>query len=209
MSMLLKSDDGNEFELALVEDRFPEVQDGGDDSAYTTITFRINTPDESWEETAPCIDLFELTNLREWLDAVARRGADVAEIEMVEPELRFSVSADSGDEVTVRIGFSAEEDRGSELAPPVGETGTGRAATPSSGRAEPDGPCVDIRLPREKLAAAAAELERDIQHATAAGPKAQRDAEDDSGIIGVPDEALNLIDEDRPLTEETDPDRML
>jgi hypothetical protein len=189
--MLLKSDDGAEFELALIEDRFPELQDDAADSNYTTITFRVATPDESWEETAPCMNLFELKNLEEWLQAVARGTPEEAELELLEPELKFSVAGDTGDQVTLRIGFHLE-DRPEEFS----------VDSPTD-----EADFVDIRTSRPKIAAAAAELHHDLTAAATVHPSTQAAAEEDSGIIGIPDEALGLIDEDSPAADETDPNR--
>lgn len=217
MSMLLKGDDGNEFELALIEDRFPEQQDDADDSTYTTISFRVGTPDESWEETAPCMNLFELKNLGEWLEAVAAGAPEIAEVELLEPELRFSVAGASGVQVTVRVGFhlTDEDAEDRSLSLDQNDAGAGMPIAPRPGPDEltstdaptPETQWVDIRLPRERLKAAASELRRDLEHATTVHPDTERAAEEDSGIVGLPDEALNLIDEDSPAADETDPDR--
>src|SRR5438477_11393730 len=100
MSMLLKSDDGAEFELALIEDRFPQIQDDANDSTYLTLSFRVAAGDETWEETAPMVNIFELNTLQEWLSAVGNGSPDIPELELLEPELRFSIIGDSGDTVT-------------------------------------------------------------------------------------------------------------
>src|SRR4029079_7163368 len=74
-------------------------------SDAVTCTFRVATSDDSWEETAPCLNIFEFQNLAEWLTAVADGGGDEAEMELLEPELRFAVVKDQGDKLTLRIGF--------------------------------------------------------------------------------------------------------
>lgn len=213
MSMLLKSDDGNEFELALIEDRFPELQDDAADSNYITLSYRVATPDESWEETAPTINLFELKNLEEWLRAVAEGAPEVTEIELLEPELRFSVAADAGDQVTLRVGFQLDE-IGDDLSTAPSEPGAGRPVDAaetdeltSLDAPTPEAQWVEIRLSRDKLAAAAAELERDLRAASTVHPPTQAAAEADSGVAGIPDEAFGLLDEDNPAVDETDDDR--
>jgi hypothetical protein len=218
MSMLLKSEDGNEFELALIEDRFPEQQDDFDDSTYTTISYRVSTPDEAWEETAPCMNLFELKNLEEWLDALARGTPEVAEVQILEPELTFSVVGDAGNEVTVRVAFRMEDEGPAEdrsLSYDPNASGVGKPAArrvgpdelTSLGADTPEAPWVDIRTSRDKIAAAVAELHEDLAHATTGHPRTERAAERDSGIAGLPDEGLNILDEDSPAVDETDPDR--
>src|SRR5262245_4894361 len=98
MAMLLTGDNGTEFELGLIEDTLEEdLQDGADDDTTLTLSFRVATREEEWEETAPVLNTFELSNLIAWLEGVAIRKPDIAEVELLEPELRFSVVGDRGD----------------------------------------------------------------------------------------------------------------
>jgi hypothetical protein len=179
MSMLLKGDNENEFELALVQDRFAEQQDGFGDSRFVTVSFRVATSQETWEETAPVMNLFQLENLVEWLRAVAHGSPEVSEVELLEPGLRFMVLRNSANGVTLRVGFHLE-DRPEEL---VIDAPTDEARH------------VDIRVSREQVGAAAAELGRDLRAALKA-PQTQS-PEEDLGIFGAPDSDLNLLaDED-------------
>src|SRR4029077_1855570 len=105
MSMLLRGANEAEFELALIEDRFPELQDSANDSAFVTLSIRVGAPEETWEETAPCLNIFELQTLAEWLEAVAAQRPEVGEVDLLEPDLNFSLSRENGGEVTVRVRF--------------------------------------------------------------------------------------------------------
>ncbi|MEX2219803.1 MAG: hypothetical protein WD749_13715 [Phycisphaerales bacterium] len=174
MAMLLQGVNEAEFELGLIEDRFPEVQDGTGDSAWCTLLIRVGTPEDTWEETAPCLNFFEVQNLVEWLEALSRARPDAGEIELLGPELRFSVAAESQGEVTIRIGFHLEgRPRDLALDAPT------------------DRHYVDIRIGRDQLRAAAAALRRDIESLTArAGRPADHDG--DSGLLGEPEEDLGL-----------------
>jgi hypothetical protein len=175
MVMLLNGENGSEFELALIQDRFPELQDGAADSGYLTLSFRVGTQEESWEETAPCMNLYELQTLQEWLDAVGEGHGDIPEVELLEPELRFSVVRNGGDTVTIRIDFHLE-DRPDQLVldAPTDEVDH-----------------IVVKLTREQIRAAAAELRRDLEAVTSERRSAELDGET-LGVIGVPDEDLGL-----------------
>lgn len=174
--MLLKSDDEKEFELALIADPLPDTQDGFGDTGAITATFRVATADDSWEETAPCLNLFEFQNLAEWLTAVADGTGDEAEMELLEPELRFVVVKDHGDRLTLRIGFHLS-DRPEEFGMD----------------ADTDARRVDLRLTRDRLRAAAAQLRRDLSEIGESG-KDDLEGEADIGQIRTPDEALGALD---------------
>jgi hypothetical protein len=178
MAMLLRGENDHEFELALVQDQYPEMQDGFRDSGFVTVSFRVATPEESWEETAPVMNLYELKNLIEWLRAVSQGTPEVSEVELLEPGLSFSVSRDEGEAVTIRIGFHLE-DRPEEF----------RMDAPTD-----EAEYVDIRVPREHVGLAAAELERDLASATTAGRGA--DGAGAMGVMGAPDLDLNMLPED-------------
>jgi hypothetical protein len=179
MSMLLRGENDHEFELGLVHDQFPEQQDGFSDSAFVTVGFRVATPEQSWEETAPVMNLFELKNLLEWLQAIARgQSGEIAEVELLEPNLRFAIVKDSGEHVTIRISFHLE-DRPEQY---VIDAPTDEASH------------VDFRLARDQVSIAAAELERDLQ--AASGPPRAGDDAETLGIYGQPDPDLNLLADD-------------
>lgn len=178
MVMLLNGDNGAEFELALIQDRFPELQDGAADSSYATIAFRVGTQDESWEETAPCMNIYEVQTLQEWLETVGQGRGEVSEVELLEPELRFSIVRESADTVTIRVDFHIA-DRSDEL--------TLDAPTEADH--------IVVRLTREQLRAAAAELRRDLDAVTSERRFAEIEGEN-LGVIGVPDEDLGLRGEE-------------
>ncbi len=61
-------------ELGVSREVFAEMQDTGG-AEWATINFRAATNDDLWEETAPCLNLFELKNLAEWLETVGQSDA--------------------------------------------------------------------------------------------------------------------------------------
>jgi hypothetical protein len=192
MSMLLRGANEAEFELALIEDRFPDLQDAHDDSAWVTLAIRVGTPEETWEETAPCMNVFEVHTLAQWLEAVASGRPEVGEVDLLEPELNFSLAREGQHEVTVRVRFHLEG-RPDKLALD----------------APTDRDYVDIRIDRAQLRAAAAELRRDLESVTARAGGGAPAGEEESGMLGGPEEDLGLVPpEIAGDLDESDDDRM-
>ncbi len=177
MAMLLFGDDGTEFELGLIEDRLEDTQDDFGDDTALTLSFRVATPNEQWEETAPCINTFELTNLAEWLEGICRNQPEMPELELLDPELKFSIVGDRGSSVTIRIDF--------HLADRPEEYGVD---------APTDVDHVDIKLDRAQVRAAVAQLRSDL-HDLNLNHKDDLKDEADMGQIQAPAEDLNMIDE--------------
>jgi len=147
MAMLLTGENGTEFELGLIEESLDDdLQDGEGDDKTLTLSFRVATPDDSWEETAPCLNTFEVNNLVEWLEGIAGVRPDMPELELLEPELRFSVVGDRGDQVTLRIDFHIKD------RPEKYEVD-----------ADTDADHVDIKIARPQVRAAVEELKRDLE----------------------------------------------
>jgi hypothetical protein len=180
MPMLLKGDDEKEFELALIPERLTDTQDGFGDAAALTASFRVATADDSWEETSPCLNTFEFRNLAEWLTAVADGTGDEAEMELLEPELRFAVVKDHGDRLTLRIGFQLE-----------GRPEEFEVDSPTDVRR------VDLRLTRERIRTAAEQLRADLA-AIGEGGKDDIDGAEDLGQVRPADDDLNMIDRIEP-----------
>lgn len=183
MPMLLKSEDGPEFELAIIEDRFDDPQDGFGDAGWLTLAFRVATEDETWEETAPCMNTFEIKHLAEWMEGVLGRQPDLGSIELLEPELSFEVVEEKPEEVTLRVGFHlADRPREFEVDAPTDEADH-----------------VDLRVQREVLRAAVNELESDIELLELSGKDDLTGAEE-PGMVRPPDDDLDMIDqiEDTP-----------
>ncbi|MDX2149080.1 MAG: hypothetical protein SFZ23_16335 [Planctomycetota bacterium] len=183
--MLLKGKNGNEIELSFVRDALPESQDGYGDDAWCTVIVRAATQDDEWEESSPCINFFEFTNLAEWLEALgnaqdATGSPEENEIELLEPELKFSVSQNRADAVGIRVSFHLE-DRPEEFAVD--------SAT--------DAAFVDVYVERQNLLSAAGALRAaldDLRRTAAGDNKDDIRGEDTPGIMGLPSEDLNVID---------------
>jgi len=183
MTTILKGDNAAEFELSFTRENLPDVQDGFGDSAWATATFRVATDDDSWEESVPCMNLFEFTNLADWLEAVgasADGAPEISECELLEPELRFTLVQQEAETVTIRIHFHIEN-RPEEF----------QVDAPT------DAPFVDVKLPRIVLIAAGGTLRDDLQRMSSTG-KDDLVGDVADGILGEPDEDLNLVDSIQP-----------
>lgn len=176
MAMLLTGDDGTEFELGLIAERLADLQDDEGDDTALTLSFRVATPDEEWEESAPCLNLFEVTNLAEWLEGVIGERPEVPELELLEPDLRFSIVGDGGKAVTLRIGFH-NADRPEEMGVD----------------AETEADHVDIKLDRAQIRAAVAQLRSDLAELNL-DHREDLSGEGDLAQVPEPDEDLNMID---------------
>lgn len=158
MSMILTGRNGNEFELGFVGDSLSDPQDGFGDANIVTINFRVASQSAAWEEDAPALNLYEFSNLAEWLAAIGRvdsASAAPSDIELLQPELRFSVTDQSDDEVTIRVAFQLA-DRPEEF----------NVDSPTE-----DADFLDIHLSREKVLQASEALGRMLKQVNAANLK--------------------------------------
>lgn len=186
MSMLLKGRNGNEIELAFIKDSLPDVQDGFGDSGWATVSVRAASADETWEETAPCLSVFEFSNLAGWLEAVGSGSEPAApefgEIELLEPELKFSLSQQGRDDVTIRVAFHLE-DRPEEF----------NVDSPTD-----EAEYLDIHLSRGNVRIAAAALRADLERLQLGELKDDLDGTGRAGMLGGADDDLNIIDSIEP-----------
>ena len=152
MPMVLTGDDGVEFELALIHDRLGNLDDDdNEDAGYPILSFRVGTEDDSWEETAPSINLFELHTLAEWLEAVAADRPDVERVELLEINLSFDVEDRDEEAVVLVVGFHLENRPDwAIIDAPTDEAGF-----------------IRLRVTRESLGEAALELREDLADTSA------------------------------------------
>src|SRR6185295_7454148 len=104
--VMLKGRNGNEVEIAFSRDSLPDPQDGFGDSECFTAVVRGATADDSWEESSPCLGSTEFRNLADWLEAVGSGSeGESSEVELLEPELKFSVMQENPSGVGIRVNF--------------------------------------------------------------------------------------------------------
>lgn len=183
MSVILKGRNGNELELAFVKDSMPELQDGAGDNTWFTVIWRAATADDAWEESSPCINTYEFRTLAEWLEIVGRGdsgdvgGAELSEVELLAPELKFSVSQQDNEGIGIRVGFHLEDRP--EMFNVDAETD--------------EAEYIDLYMSRASILAASRELRALVR-------ELEGNAKDDltgnarAGMMGVPDDDLNLVD---------------
>ncbi|HZW10624.1 MAG TPA: hypothetical protein VFF69_12035 [Phycisphaerales bacterium] len=147
MPMRLGSSDSEvEFELALIDARLEDLQDTGGDR-FATISFRVGTADDSWEETAPSLNLFQLSSLADWLEAVGGARPELERVELLESNLSFELEDESEEEVTLVIGFHLEDrPEWAVIDAPTEEAGF-----------------IRLRLTREEVGRAGRELRDDLR----------------------------------------------
>ena len=178
MSVLLKGRNGNELEIAFVREALPEMQDGAGDSAWFTVVVRAATKDEAWEESSPCLGSVEFRNLADWLESVGSRQSEGAqsEIELLGPELKFSVAHQDERGVDIRIDFHLP-DRPERYA--IDD--------------QTEVPAIDVYMEHERVRSAAEALRAELDEFDLTG----RDdilGESDPGVSGAPDPDLNIVD---------------
>jgi hypothetical protein len=178
MSVLLKGQNGNEVELGFIRDSYAEVQDGTGDSGWTTLSLRAATQDEAWEETSPCLNMFEFSTLAEWLEAVATGEPEFSEVELLGPELKFSLSQQGNEDVTIRVGFHLD-DRPEEMN-----------VDADTDEAE----YVDLHMSRESVKGAAASLRATLEKLGLGSLKDDLTGTQDAGLMGEADDDLNIVD---------------
>lgn len=207
MSMLLKAQNGNEFELSFSQDALPDTQDGFGDATWATVLWRAATEKDEWEESSPSVSLFEFAGLADWLEAVAggaqalpgrapreadldeteipraeitaSTGApDISELELLEPELKFSVTEHTSTGVTLRIDFHLK-DRPEEFNV---DAPTDEAAY------------MHLHLSRENLLAASAALRAMLADMDDGSGKDDLDGDRADAALGDTDADMDLID---------------
>ncbi|MGH7244249.1 MAG: WapI family immunity protein [Phycisphaerales bacterium] len=184
MSMLLKGQNGNEFELSFVRDSLVEPQDGFGDSRWATVLVRGANQDDTWEESSPCMNFYEFQNLADWLAAVGAGEDGPGEtdsVELLEPDLKFSLSNQSRDAATIRIGFHLP-DRPDEF---------------NVDAQMDDSAVLDVFMPRENIRTAARTLRSELARLNLT-PKDDLEGGVDAGVLGEPDPGLNIVDEIKP-----------
>jgi hypothetical protein len=179
MSMLLKGTNGSEFELDLTREERPDPQDGFGDGNWATVNFRAATADDSWEETAPAMNLFEFSELAQWLQTLGdSESGEVSELELLQPELKFSVAQQGPRDITLRIGFHLD-----------GRPDEFEVDSPTD-----DAQYLDLHLSRASLRAAATGLRQSLDEVQRGTGKDDLRGDDGVGGLGVPEEDLGMID---------------
>ena len=88
--MKITSASGDEFQLVIVRYQFPDVHEDRWDSNWLIVNGTVSARGEKWRFTDPCVTTFELADLADWLDELARDGDQPSGFEFTEPNLKFT-----------------------------------------------------------------------------------------------------------------------
>ena len=106
--MHLQGSDGTSLGLKIVGYEFPEEVEAEYDSNWLVIRLSATLPQGSWIATHPCLLTYEVTELANWLEEVARGTAAEREIGFVEPNIWFQVVETPNGQRCLRAYFGAE-----------------------------------------------------------------------------------------------------
>jgi hypothetical protein len=106
--MLLKSLDGSEFALELVNYQFPDKWFDEWDSNWLIISIRVKTPLGSWNTIDACLVTWEVAELSRWLKKLASEPIAKSSLGFTEPNLRFELVDKTNTCITIRVYFEQE-----------------------------------------------------------------------------------------------------
>jgi hypothetical protein len=122
VTAVLRSPDGDYFEMEILGYEFPTIKNKTEDSNWLRVGISVDTMGRMWKAANPCLLTTELNCLVRWLRTVADKEPYPQELDFLEPCLSFCFKGPfeeqrSPDErVMLRIGFSHE------LRPPTPPT---------------------------------------------------------------------------------------
>ncbi len=115
--MLIQGSGGSAVRLRPVRWEFPPDVGAWDDQ-WLVVGGAVDLGDRSWSFSHPCLLIGEARELAAWLHAVAEGGVEPggsaagpdggSSLEFLEPLLAFSATARTGDDLVVRVRFTAE-----------------------------------------------------------------------------------------------------
>jgi hypothetical protein len=104
--MKLAAKSGDAVELVVLRYEFPDMNEDRWDSNWLVVSGRVSLAGKTWRFTDPCFTTFELAELAEWFDAIAKRRDVAPEFEFTEPNVVFAYSATP--QPTLRVRFAHE-----------------------------------------------------------------------------------------------------
>ena len=146
--MRLRGREGNELALSIVGYQFPDQAVDPWESNGLLVAVRVVSARGTWEVVDPCLTTWETSHLVSWLAAVARGRMLRSVATLTEPNISIRATLDSPGpdaRVGLRVCFELEN------RPPW-------APTVAGGRDL----CVDLDVTRPEIAAAAADLRKDL-----------------------------------------------
>jgi len=87
--MKLIGENGATFDLMIEGYQFPEITTDDWDSNWLMVCGQVKHPQGAWNFCDPCLTTFELEQLAEWFDGVAKGNVDSDNGYFTEPNLHF------------------------------------------------------------------------------------------------------------------------
>lgn len=115
--MHMSGSDGSLFEMRVVGYQFPEIQDEEYDSNWLLIQIHLVHPRGEWTTVDPCLLTYEVEELADWFDAIARGDHVDAEQHFIEPNLLFRLRDQGANGRTLAVYLALDCWAKSEAAP--------------------------------------------------------------------------------------------
>jgi hypothetical protein len=90
--------------LAILRYQFPQITTGEYDANWLIIQGHVSLDDRSWTFSDPSLTTFEVRQLADWLDSLARGDEVEPQCDFIEPNLQFERTSDKA----IRVSFALE-----------------------------------------------------------------------------------------------------
>jgi hypothetical protein len=90
--------------LSILRYQFPQITTGEYDANWLIIRGHVSLDDRSWTFSDASLTTFEVRQLADWLDSLARGDEVEPQCDFIEPNLQFERNSDK----TIRVSFALE-----------------------------------------------------------------------------------------------------
>ena len=97
----------NALDLVVVRYEYTDLSEDRWDSNWLVVNGTASIGGETWRFTDPCVTTFELADLADWLDDVARNASAAPAFELTEPLISFAYILEPAPALVVRLGYEA------------------------------------------------------------------------------------------------------
>ncbi len=106
--MRLEGPDGSLVQLSVIGYEFPALETEEYDSNWLLVRIRVVHPRGQWNAVSPCLLTYELKDLADWFDSIARGQAVKTEADFLEPNLSFRLGSGGLAGPMLRLPFDLE-----------------------------------------------------------------------------------------------------
>jgi hypothetical protein len=106
--MKLTLADSSSFTLTIIGYQYPQLATVLYDSNWLLIRIDATNPQDTWSATDPCLLTYEVSQLADWLEAIATGTAAKAACGFIEPCLLFRLDGDAPGQQELRIYLELE-----------------------------------------------------------------------------------------------------